>query len=87
LLPHDGGTGLESGDFLGTPTAPEIVQEGQAFAWNPSITGIKTEDTVLIVKDHEPEVLTRSHNFSWPTTEVVIEGLGKMLRPNILVRE
>lgn len=81
-----GGTGYESRDFLGTPTATETVQPRQAFAWNPSITGIKTEDTVL-VSENGPEVLTRSANSSWPVDTVTIEGLGTMQRPAVLVKE
>lgn len=82
-----GGTGYESRDFLGTPTATETVQNWQAFAWNPSITGTKTEDTVLVSEGNAPEVLTRSANSSWPLDEVTIEGLGTMKRPAILVKE
>ena len=41
-------TGYEPREFLATPGSQEIVTEGQAFAWNPSITGAKVEDTILV---------------------------------------
>ena len=81
-----GGTGYEGRDFLGTPTATEYVQDWQAFAWNPSITGTKVEDTMLISRDNPPEVLTRSATSDWPQTEVTIDGLGTMFRPDILIK-
>jgi antitoxin VapB len=81
-----GGTGYESRDFLGTPTSTEVVQDWQAFAWNPSITGIKTEDTVLVSRQKGAEVLTRPTNSKWPVDEVTIEGLGTMQRPSILIK-
>jgi Xaa-Pro aminopeptidase len=46
---HQGGmTGYEPREFLATPGSQEMVAEGLAFAWNPSITGAKVEDTILV---------------------------------------
>ncbi|MEX2541290.1 MAG: M24 family metallopeptidase [Trueperaceae bacterium] len=75
---HQGGpTGYFTRDFLATPFDDRIVLDGSAYAWNPSLPGLKVEDTVLLT--HQSlEVLTRDPE--WPTTEIA--GLH---RPEILV--
>jgi antitoxin VapB len=46
---HQGGlAGYEPREFLAVPGSQELVAQGQAFAWNPSITGAKVEDTILV---------------------------------------
>lgn len=47
------------------------VAEGQAYAWNPSITGTKSEDT-LLVKSGGVEVITEISD--WPMTAVELDG-------------
>jgi antitoxin VapB len=85
-LHHQGGaTGYEARDYTGNPTSGEKVLEWQAFAWNPSITGTKCEDTILVSSEKGMEVLTSSPVSQWPKTSVEIEGLGTMARPDILV--
>lgn len=82
-LHHQGGpTGYEGRDLFLTPTSTEEVQAYQAFAWNPSITGTKSEDTMLVTPEG-PEWLTGPHD--WPTIEVEWEG-RRLRRPDILVR-
>jgi Xaa-Pro aminopeptidase len=47
-LHHQGGPmGYECRDFLATPTETRRVAEQQHAGWNPSITGTKSEDTLL----------------------------------------
>ena len=47
-LHHQGGAiGYIGRDYRVTPTTREIVQENQGFTWNPTITGSKSEDTML----------------------------------------
>jgi antitoxin VapB len=78
-LHHQGGpTGYEPRDYLADATAEAVVEERQAFAWNPSVSSLKSEDT--IVARHEgPEIL--SVDPRWPTSDV--EGLA---RPLVLER-
>lgn len=81
---HQGGpTGYATREFLATPTVQGTVQLHQAFAWNPAIRGIKSEDTIL-VGETENEFLT--HTGDWNYIEVEHEG-KTYLRPDILVRE
>jgi Xaa-Pro aminopeptidase len=65
---HQGGpTGYLSRDHVATPACTEPVEDRQAFAWNPSVPGLKVEDTVLATSDG-PEILTVDP--AWPTVEV-----------------
>ena len=74
-LHHQGGpTGYEGRDYLATPEAQAAIVAGQAFAWNPSVPSLKSEDTILAQPDG-PEVL--SVDPEWPTT--VVDGLARPL--------
>jgi Xaa-Pro aminopeptidase len=76
-LHHQGGPmGYEGRDFCVTPTTPGSVVAAQMVGWNPSITGTKSEDTILTrATGTAPEILTAMTD--WPM-------LGR--RPDILVR-
>ncbi len=83
-LHHQGGaTGYAGREWFGTPTLKETVLENQAFAWNPSITGTKSEDTVLVTKEGM-EVLTLAGE-RWPMVHFH-HPEGCIERPDILVR-
>jgi Xaa-Pro aminopeptidase len=57
-LHHQGGmTGYVSREVIATPHTHQEIQIGQAFAWNPSITGAKAEETFILTEDG-PEVIT-----------------------------
>lgn len=76
---HQGGpTGYLSRDHIATAACTEPVEEGQAFAWNPSVPGLKVEDTVIATADG-PEIVTVDP--AWPTVEVA----GRR-RPLVLIR-
>ena len=78
-----GGTGYGPRTYIAGPECPEVVLEGQAFAWNPSITGTKSEDTIL-AQAGGPEWLS-APTCGWPLVEVEWKG-QKVLRPDVLVR-
>jgi Xaa-Pro aminopeptidase len=80
-LHHQGGpVGYEPREWLAVPDSNDVVSPGQAYAWNPSITGTKSEDTVLVGEDGN-EVLTGIDG--WPTLTVTAEGEA-LLRPTVL---
>jgi Xaa-Pro aminopeptidase len=57
-LHHQGGTtGYGSRELIATPSTLDRIEVGQAFAWNPSITGAKSEETFVLTADG-PEVVT-----------------------------
>ncbi|MGC8779795.1 MAG: M24 family metallopeptidase, partial [Anaerolineae bacterium] len=71
-LHHQGGAaGYQAREYLATPTANEVVYEGQAFAWNPSIAGVKSEDTILVGPETN-EVLTAIPG--WPMLAAEVNG-------------
>ena len=83
-LHHQGGvTGYAGREVFATPSADHRLQAAEAVAWNPSITGTKSEDTALVT-DAGPEVLTRST--TWPHAPVEVAG-GVVDRPLVLVAE
>ena len=67
-------------DFLAGPNSSEHVHVHQAFAWNPSVPGGKSEDTVLVESDGL-RILTRG---PWPTHEVADDRNSTIPRPLIL---
>ncbi len=82
-LHHQGGlTGYGGREIFGTPSADHRLEEAQVVAWNPSITGVKSEDTVLVTAGG-PEVLTRTG--AWPQDRVELPA-GTAERPVLLGR-
>jgi Xaa-Pro aminopeptidase len=81
-LHHQGGpAGYEPREMIATPGSRVKIMGGQVFAWNPSITGTKSEDSIL-VNEGSYEVLTSIPG--WPMQEVEING-QTVERPTILV--
>jgi len=81
-LHHQGGpTGYEGRYFRAAPDDTRTLQQNEAVAWNPSIAGTKSEDTILCAGD-TPEILTPCHQ--WPTSQYECGGMA-IFRPDIFV--
>lgn len=80
---HQGGlAGYENRELVATPAADTPVRAGQAYAWNPSIAGVKSEDTILVGAEGF-EILTATGD--WPLLDIPLQG-RVVARPAILER-
>jgi Xaa-Pro dipeptidase len=80
-LHHQGGAaGYKTRDWVAHPASAEVVEEHQAFAWNPSVTGTKVEET-CIVSGEGVELITTTPG--WPQIPVRI-GAREYLSPDVL---
>jgi antitoxin VapB len=80
-LHHQGGaTGYKTRDWIAHAASSEVVHTNQAFAWNPSITGTKAEETVIAF-ENEAEIITGSPE--WTQISVQMDG-HEYLSPGIL---
>jgi len=80
-LHHQGGaSGYKTREWVIHPASGETVFPNQAFAWNPSITGTKAEETALVL-GNEIEIITATPGF--PQISVEIKG-KKYHAPGIL---
>lgn len=80
-LHHQGGAcGYRTRDWVAHPLSGEQVQLRQAFAWNPSITETKVEETCIALADGV-EIITSTPE--WPQLEVEVNG-RTYLAPDVL---
>lgn len=78
---HQGGAcGYRTRDWVAHPGSIDMVQPDQAFAWNPSITGTKVEETAILTEDGL-EVITATEGF--PQITITIAG-REYFSPGIL---
>lgn len=80
---HQGGAaGYAGREWIATPDSATPLELPMAYAWNPTVDGAKSEDTVL-VSDDGFEPLTATDE--WPTREVEAVGFDLTLhRPDVL---
>lgn len=82
-LHHQGGAmGYDVRDYICSSESKEVVRENQVFCWNPSISGTKSEDAFVAIKDG-PQFITKPVLF--PQIEITVDGM-KFNRPAILER-
>jgi Xaa-Pro dipeptidase len=80
-LHHQGGAiGYTGRDYRTNFQTPDIIQENQGFTWNPSVTGTKSEDTILATWKG-PELITRPVLFPILTVDA---GGNSFTRPAVL---
>jgi len=83
-LHHQGGPiGYVPRDYRVNFKTPDLIRENQAFTWNPSITGTKSEDTILATAKG-PQMITRP--ILYPTLSMTVAGIS-FIRPAILEKE
>jgi Xaa-Pro aminopeptidase len=83
-LHHQGGPcGYRGREFTATFDSPGVVAAHQAAAWNPSITGTKSEDTIIATAEGH-EFLTR--HGEWPMLTVEHDG-ERHDYPDVLIRQ
>jgi Xaa-Pro dipeptidase len=67
-LHHQGGScGYLSREVIATPDTHDRIEIGNAFAWNPSITGYKSEETFVLTRNG-PDVMTGAPERAAPQT-------------------
>ena len=82
-LHHQGGAlGYCTRDYCAGEKNPSIVLNGQAFSWNPTIAGVKCEDTYLVLDGHQEIV---SDTGAWVYRDVAVDG-KTVRRPLILIQ-
>ncbi len=80
-LHHQGGAaGYKPREWVAHPNSSEVVLLDQAFAWNPSITGTKVEETV-ITTDTGVQAITSSPDFPQIITHL---GGREYVSPGVL---
>lgn len=68
---HQGGaTGFAGREWKATPESTAAIQSPMAYAWNPTVKGAKSEDTVLVGEDVEALTATGE----WPTRDIDAGG-------------
>lgn len=79
---HQGGPmGYYARDMRVTPDCQQTVRRNQAFCWNPTISGTKSEDG-FIVTEKGPIMITKP--FVFPILKLEVEGVS-FIKPDMLV--
>jgi Xaa-Pro aminopeptidase len=83
-LHHQGGAiGYRPREWVAHPYSDDVVTPPQAFAWNPTVTGTKIEESCIVHQDGRIVALTSSPE--WPGIEVDVNG-QMVTVPDVLIR-
>jgi antitoxin VapB len=83
-LHHQGGAiGYRAREWVAHPRSEDVVTPPQAFAWNPTITGTKIEESCIVDADGRVDAFTSTRG--WPSIEVDVRG-QRVALPDLLVR-
>ena len=82
-LHHQGGAiAYRAREWVAHPRSTDVVTPAQAFAWNPTVTGTKIEETCVLHEDDRLEIVTASPG--WPFIEVSVRG-QRVVLPDVFV--
>lgn len=80
---HQGGAiGYAEREWVAVPGSKEVIQDHQAFAWNPIVRGALSFDTIIVYSGRIENITETS---DWPTIPIQIDGVTYRM-PDILVR-
>ena len=80
-----GACGYRTRDWIAHPRSDDVVVAPQAFAWNPSITGTKVEETAIAFGDGDRvELITTTAG--WPPIMVDVHGV-RLALPDVWSKE
>jgi len=84
-LHHQGGlAGYNTRELVATPSSRFEIVNGMPFAWNPTVSGTKSEDT-YIRHEGEMRLISVNQDGSWPYLEFEVGGM-LYRRPDVLLR-
>lgn len=82
-LHHQGGAlGYLTRDYCANEQNESVILDRQGFSWNPTVAGMKSEDTYLVLGD-KIEILSQTE--TWPSVEVTVDG-KTIRRPLVLIK-
>ena len=83
-LHHQGGAlGYLTRDYCTNERTEEVVYAHQGYSWNPTIAGVKLEDT-YIIQETGQEIVSDTGN--WVYREITVDG-RTIRRPDIWIQE
>lgn len=81
---HQGGlAGYNAREVFANQHSNHVLGSGSVVAWNPTITGVKSEDTVVVTTEGA-EIFTFPRSTFWPELEYEINNIV-IRRPDIVV--